>query len=97
MNKGPDLSATTIKTSIAHFFKRFHFILFFVVSIGGLAVCVFLLNGVVELSDQANGYTSNINNTNFDNDTIKKLQNLRPAGQDTEKLDLTGRINPFVE
>lgn len=86
-----------VKSSMSHFFKRFHFVIFFVTSVGGLAACIFLLNGVIVMSDQPNGYTSSTNDTSFDTVTVERLRKLKQAGQSTDKLDLSGRINPFAE
>lgn len=97
MKKDVSFSPNAIKLSISHFFKRFHFILFFVASIGGLAACIFLLNGVIAMSDQPNGYTSTVNDTTFDTATIERLRSLKASGQSTDRLDLKGRINPFAE
>jgi len=97
MNMDLNLSPTAIKASVNRFLKRFHFIIFFVFSVGGLTAGIFLLNGIVAMSDQPNGYTSSINSTSFDDATIARLRALKESGQNTEKLDLSGRINPFAE
>ena len=97
MNSDLHFSLSGIQSSLGHFFRRFHFIIFFIFSVGGLAVAILLLYGVVGMSDQSNGYTSDANNTSFDTATIEQLRSLKESGQDTDKLDLSGRTNPFSE
>ena len=93
------ISIASIKQVFAKFLRRYHVILFVVVVVGGLSGAIFLLNNVLILSDQSNDYTSQINKTTFDADTIKKLKMLKTSGEQTSKLDLSGgrRINPFIE
>jgi len=97
MNIDLNFSPSTIKATLGHFFKRFHFILFFVFSVGGLAVCVFLLYQIIGMSDQPNGYTSTSNSTQFDQATIDQLRALGKPGESSNKLDMSGRVNPFAE
>lgn len=90
-----EISLNSIKNGLANFFARYHFIIFFVFSIGGLSIGILMLNNAIISSDDANGYTSTVNNTNFDQDTINRLKALKEPGQETEKLPLTGRTSPF--
>lgn len=90
-----EISINSIKNNLANFFARYHFIIFFVFTVGGLSIGILRLNNVIVSSDNANGYTSNVNITDFDQDTIKRLKALKELGQETEKLPLTGRISPF--
>jgi len=90
-----EISLTSIKNGLSHFFNRYHFIIFFVFSIGGISIGILLLNNAIVSSDNANGYTSTVNDTTFDQDTIKRLEALKEPGQETEKLPLSGRTSPF--
>ena len=90
-----EISLTAIKHSISNFIGRYHFIIFFTLSIIGLSLGMLEINKTIIASDDANGYTSTVNNTTFDQDTIKRLKALKEPGQETEKLPLTGRISPF--
>lgn len=92
-----DISLIAIKKSLANFLIRFHFVLFIVTAVGSLAVAIFMLYKVIELSDSETGYTSSVNQISFDEATIKKLRNLKPSSEQTEKIQISGRANPFVE
>ncbi|MDB5177951.1 MAG: hypothetical protein JWO61_334 [Candidatus Saccharibacteria bacterium] len=89
------ISLSSIKNSLGSFFGRYHFIIFFVLIVTGLSTGILSLYSAIQLSDQANGYTSQENNTSFDQDTIKRLRNLKDSNQQTEKLPTTGRVSPF--
>jgi len=93
-----NLSAGAIKKGVATFLHRFHLTLFVIFILGGLAVVVFMLNGVIVKSSEANGYAPNANSTVFDEKTIQEIENLKTTGQSNDDLDLShGRTNPFVE
>ena len=89
-----NLSTQAIKKTIVTFLHRFHIVIFVVLVLGGLAVVVFLLNNIISLSDQSNGYTPDTNDTSFDQATIQKIEDLQNRGQTPPT---SGRTNPFVE
>lgn len=99
MNSDIKISFSTeaIKKSFLTFIRRFHVVIFVIVVLGGLAIIIFLLNTVVVTSSQANGYTPDINNSTFDQATIKKIENLQTTGQSNQLALPPGRTNPFVE
>lgn len=92
-----NISFDTIKKSILTFLHRFHVVIFVIIVLGGLAAVIFLLNNAIIASTQANGYTPNLNNSSFDQATIKKIQNLQTTGQSGQLTLPPGRTNPFVE
>lgn len=89
-----NLSTQAIKKAIVAFLHRFHIIIFVVLILGGLAVVVLLLNNIVALSGQKNGYAPDTNNATFDQTTIQKIENLQNRSQTPPT---SGRTNPFVE
>jgi hypothetical protein len=88
------LSLRSIKNIAVAFLHRFHIVLFVVIVLGGLAVVILLLNNIVGLSSQSNGYTADTSNASFDQATINKIEDLNNRSQTTPT---TGRTNPFVE
>jgi hypothetical protein len=89
-----NLSAQAIKQLVVAFLHRFHIVIFVIVALGGLAVTILLLNNIVVLSSQSNGYTPDVNNATFDQATIKKIEDLQNRSQSPPT---SGRTNPFVE
>jgi hypothetical protein len=89
-----NLSTQAIKKSIVTFLHRFHIVIFVVLVLGGLAVVVLLLNNIIVLSGQKNGYTPDTNNAGFDQSTIQKIEDLQNRSQTPPT---SGRTNPFVE
>ena len=94
MDVNLNLSPQAIKKAVVTFLHRFHIVLFVIVVLGGLAVIIFLLNNIVVLSGQSNGYTPDTNNSSFDQSTIKKIEDLKNRSQSPPT---SGRTNPFVE
>lgn len=93
-----NLSLDPIKKAIFTFFRRFHIMIFVLIVLGGASVVVFLLNGIIVRSGDTSGYTSTVNDTSFDQATIKRIEELKTRGQNNGELDLSdGRTNPFVE
>jgi hypothetical protein len=90
-----NISLTSITKSLSNFFKRYHFIIFVVFIVGSASYVILLINNTVALSDESNGYTSKQNDSSFDEDTIKRLRELKGNDQETEKLPATGRVSPF--
>lgn len=89
-----NLSLPAIKKAIVAFLHRFHVVIFTVIILGGLTVVIFLLNNIVVLSSQSNGYTPDTNNSTFDKATIQKIEELKNR---TQTPPTSGRTNPFVE
>ena len=94
MDVNLNLSPQAIKKAVVTFLHRFHIVLFVIVVLGGLAVIIFLLNNIVVLSGQSNGYTPDTNNSSFDQSAIKKIEDLKNRSQSPPT---SGRTNPFVE
>jgi hypothetical protein len=88
-------SLSSIITSVSYFIRRYHFIIFFVIMVGGLSVAMFFLNKVIVSSDEPNGYTSKSDEADFDQATIDRLRALKESDQSTKKLEFTGRLSPF--
>jgi hypothetical protein len=97
MNINGSISLQIIKKQINRFLHRFHLVLFVIIVIGGSAVVVFMLNRVVVRSGENDGYTSNTNNANFDQATIKRIEELKTRDENAPNTLPKGRINPFVE
>jgi hypothetical protein len=92
-----NLSLSAVKKAFFAFLHRFHVILFVVIVMGGLAISVFILNGIIIRSGDTTGITSS-GNSNFDQATIKRINELQTPDQNSDTLDLSkGRTNPFVE
>lgn len=87
-------SVGDLQKKVATFFGRYHFIIFFVFLISSLGAAILIINSTV-LSEQNDGYTSNINSTGFDQATINKLRDLRNPNEETKKIETSGRYNPF--
>ena len=90
-----DLSLDAIKTFFGRIFSRYHFLIFFLLIAVGLGTAVILLNMAIAKSDDADGYTSNVNTINFDDQTIERLRQLKSSDQTTDKIESNGRTNPF--
>lgn len=98
MNMNFNLSLTSIKKALITFLHRFHVVLFVVIVLGGTAMVIFILNGIVIRSSESDGYTSNTNNTTFDQATIQRIEELKTRDQTDDSASLpSGRTNPFVE
>lgn len=84
---------------VVAFLHRFHVMIFVVVVLGGVITVVLLLNGIVIRSGESNGYqTPDAASASFDQETIKKIEDLKTRDQSDTNLDLShGRTNPFVE
>lgn len=93
-----NLSLDAIKKSLATFLRRFHVTLFVLIVFGGLAIVVFMLNGIIIRSTDTSGYTPETPNANFDQTTIDRIEELQTRDQAGSGLTLPpGRTNPFVE
>lgn len=94
-----DISSSSLKTSISSFISRFHGLIFTIIILGGLIVCMLLINDIIHKSTDSTGYTPTGTDTTFDQATIDRISRLHTS-TDTSNgsgLDLSGRINPFVD
>lgn len=94
-----ELSTATLKTSLGKFLARFHVIVFTIIIIGGLIVCMLLINATVAESDTSSSYTPASTNTSFDQQTINRIKQLHSSSDTSSApgLDLSGRTSPFVD
>jgi hypothetical protein len=92
-----NLQINIIQKAFVRFLRRFHVTIFAIVILGGLAVIILLLYNVIIASGESGDYTPKTNTANFDETTIERIKQLRTTSEESEQLDLTGRINPFVE
>lgn len=94
-----NLSLMVVKRAIIAFLHRFHVMIFVVTVLGGLIVVILLLNSIVVRSGESNGYQPpDAASGTFDQETIKKIEELKTRNQGGSQLDLSnGRTNPFVE
>lgn len=94
-----ELSFTNFTTKLSSLLSRFHVIIFTIIVIGGLIVCMLLINATITESDASGAYTPPSTNTNFDQQTIDRIKQLHSSSDPTPapSLDLSGRINPFVD
>lgn len=77
--------------------SKTHVTIFFVVIVAGLAYAVFILNQSLILSSGSET-PSAAANTNFDEETIRRIEQLRTNTDEPANTSLpNGRINPFVE
>lgn len=92
------LSLDTIKTGLFSFLHRFHVVIFVILVLGGVAASVFTLNLIIIRSGDTSDAPSGTSGATFDQDTIKRIDELKTRNQSTDALDLSkGRTNPFVE
>lgn len=90
-----DISIDAIKQRLTHVLGRYHFLLFFIVLSAGIGAAILFLNSAIAKSDEANGYTSNVNTINFDTQTIDRIRKLKSQEQATDQIESNGRTNPF--
>jgi len=93
-----NFSLQAIKQLFSRILHRFHVIIFVIVVFGGLAIVILILNNIIVKSSDTTGYNPTNNNASFDQNTIKRIEQLKTTDQDNGDLDLShGRTNPFVE
>jgi hypothetical protein len=103
-----DINSASITQSTSRFLHRFHIIIFVVVGLGALGLGIFIIYQNILSIDDPHGYTSQTNNTSFDTPTSQRINALQPSDyrlpsnqdghkSDPRSLDLSGRLNPFVE
>lgn len=94
-----EITSASLKTGLAKFIKRYHLLIFTIFVLGGLIVCMLLINNIIIKSGDTTGYEPAAESTAFDQQTIDRIKQLHTAGEaapDDLKLG-QGRSNPFVE
>lgn len=92
------ISINSIKKAIFTFLHRFHIIIFVLVVLVGLIFIVYLLYNIVVKSTEYTAPEPSGSSASFDQDTIKRINELKTRDQSSSELDLSqGRTNPFVE
>lgn len=92
------ISPAAIKTAFFRFMHRFHVVIFVIVVLGGVAGSVFVLNTIVIKSNDTSNTPSTTTSSDFNQETIKRIEELKTRDQSGASLDLSkGRTNPFVE
>jgi hypothetical protein len=93
MNNKPNALVTAFNA-----FRKYSVTIFVVVLVGGLATAVLLLNQILQQSSNAEGYTSSLDITTFDQQTIDRINSLHSSTEADSSVTLpNGRINPFTE
>lgn len=86
------------KEILLAFIRRYHLVIFTVITVLLLSVGVLLLSGIVGKASGADTPPQNSMSSSFDKETIDRIKNLKTSDQPSEPLDLSsGRINPFNE
>ena len=92
-----ELSSLNLKRLIINVLHRYHVIIFVVFVLGGLVIAIFMLNNIIVQSGDTGDYTSTTTR-NFDESTMKRIEELKTRDDPQAKLDLSnGRSNPFIE
>lgn len=92
-----NFSLESIKKQTTRFLHRFHIVLFVVIVLGGVAMVIFMLNGIIIRSSESDGYVPNTSTANFDQTTIKRIDELKTRDQNNPNALPSGRTNPFIE
>lgn len=86
------------KAILVAFIRRYHLVLFTVITVLLLSTGILLLSGIVGKASGADTPPQNSTSSSFDQETIDRIKNLKTSDQPSEPLDLSGRrINPFSE
>lgn len=79
------------------FLRRFHLLIFFILTAICVAVSVILINDTLTSSSDES-YTSSISAGSIDQATLERIQSLHTSAQPAPSPQLPqGRINPFAE
>lgn len=96
--KNISLSLTSVQKGVISFLHRFHVVLFVTIILGCLALAILLLYTTILSSSDSKDYAPNTINTSFDEDTLKRVEELRTRDEtSSEPTFPSGRINPFIE
>ena len=86
-------SLPQITKAISCFLHRYHIIVFSCIVLGGLSIATFMLYQTTTSTQPSTQITSS---GSFDQATMKKIEGLRSASDQSEPLTLPeGRTNPF--
>jgi hypothetical protein len=96
--KNISISFTSIRRVFVSFLRRFHIVLFVTIVFGCLAIAVLMLYTTILASGDPKDYTPNTTNTSFDEETLKRVEELKTRDETaSEPAFPSGRINPFIE
>lgn len=90
--KSGNIQLGTILEPLAHFVKRFHTLLFFLLVSAGLFVAILMIMSVVSLSSTTSSTANQAVSGSFDEQTINRLQQ-----STTSPTKHSGRLSPFSE
>ncbi len=86
------------KTTLLNFLKRYHLVVFVVITALLLSIGILLLSGIVGKSSGLDVPLQNSGAHGFDQDTINRIKQLKTSDQPSEPLNTSQRrINPFSE
>lgn len=96
-----NISPNAIKFAFSHFLERFHMLIFTIVVLGGLAVCMFLINAIIANTGGggATAGSDTVQASTFDQKTIDRIKQLHAADDPNKpSLDTSkGRVNLFAD
>lgn len=94
-----NIQLSILATTLAKFIRNFHLALFSLVMAGVLATLTISFYSVIHTaSTPSDDYTPSSNSADFDQSTIKQLQQLHTSSEYSPPITLpTGRTNPFDE
>ena len=94
-----DINTASLKHSLGHFLRRYHLLAFSVIVLGGLIVCMLLINGIIVKSSDVSNYGKTDSSPAFNKKTIQAITELHSSTDaPSDDLNLSdGRSNPFVE
>ena len=95
MKFNANLSLSNIGTLLGHQLHRFGLFAIFLIIAVGLMISIFMLNSVIARTDQANGYEPLTTTITFDESTVQKIESLKAEGEDTDRVQTSGRLLPF--
>lgn len=90
-------STSLIAKRVGNFLKQFHLLIFFIFTVGCLAVAVVLVNQILTESPSDESYTSTIGTGTIDKNTLNHIQSLHTSTTAPTPEVPQGRINPFAE
>ena len=80
--------------SLSKFLWRFHVMLYSIIVIGGVAISIFLVSGLLAIPTEE----PQIASISFDKETMKAIKDFRPSTSANDSFSLpAGRSNPFAE
>lgn len=81
---------------IARFMRRYHVMLFTLTVVISVSVAVFMLNGIITLSNETDDSIGGV--SGFDTATIERIENFNMSNDISDDFSLPpGRVNPFIE